>query len=174
MPAIILTGFSIREALRRWELKRDAASSLFDGSLKKFFGEEKMHPLALMKNFQQADAIIAKLQVAQDMYNLAVTVEVQGQMITLAEAVKLIGAAGRREKMWRTAAVPKKERYQMSTDEVRKDDETRPVQVMKIEEMLSEADTAARYAAALRFATAQGNVQERTIEIPGLELSMLA
>lgn len=169
-----MTGFGIREALRRWQLKRDTANSLFDGSLRKFADDEKEHPQEIMKAFALADVAIAKLQTAQQLYNLTVLVDVQGNTMTLSEAVKLIGGVGRMEKMWRSGVAPKRERYALREDEVRKDDEVRSVQVMKTSEMLSEAERAARLASALRFAIAQGNIQEVDLKVQGLEPFMLA
>ena len=176
-----LNGYQIREGIRRWQLKRDAAANQFDGSLKRFDDEtSKPMPTTIMGEFIQADQTIALLQVAQDIYNLDIKIEVRlvngniAQM-TLSEGVKLLGGAGRAEKMWRSAANPSKDRYSSySADDVRKNDETRAKPSMTVKEMLENADKHARYASALRSALALANAKESDIQLTGLEPSMLA
>jgi hypothetical protein len=175
-----ITGYQIREGLRRWGLKRDAASSQFEGTLKKFDDEMKRLPKSVMLDFIIADQKIAALQVAQDIYNLAVVVDVKSrsgadQKMKLAEAVKLVGGAGRAEKMWRSAANPQKDRYSLrDADEVRKEGEVRSKLVMTTGEMLKEAEDVSRYASGLRSAMALGNAVEIEVVVEGLEVSDLA
>lgn len=175
-----MNGYQIREALRRWGLKRDTAASQFDASLKRFDDEtDKASPVSVMNSFAFADTKLAVIQVAQDRYNLAVKVPVRfvdgvAREISLAEAVKLVGGAGRAEKMWRSAANPKKERYSYNSDEeVRKEGETRAKPVMTTAQYLAEAEKIARYASSLRAAIALGNGQEVDVEVEGLEPSDL-
>lgn len=175
-----MNGYQIREALRRWGLKRDTAASQFDASLKRFEDEtDKPAPTEVMNAFTLADTKLAVIQVAQDKYNLAVSVDVRfidgiTRRISLAEAVKLVGGAGRAEKMWRTAANPKKERYSYSSDdEVRKEGETRAKPVLTVAQCLAEAEKIARYASSLRAAIAIGNATEVDISLDGLEPSDL-
>ena len=161
-----VTGYMIREALRRWSLKREAASGQFEDSLKVFEDEKKATPLEVMTDFRAADLSIALLQVVQDRYNLAVYVEVNAGAeetvrITLASAVKLVGGVGRAEKMWRSAAKPKGDGYSYGRNaDVRKSDEIRARNVMDVKDLLSESEKMARYAASLRQAIALGNGQE--------------
>lgn len=175
-----LTGYQIREALRRWGLQRDAASALFDDTLKRFEDEnDKPMPATVMASFQHADSMIALIQVAQDRYNLGVEVEVRTAggnktKMTLAEAVKRVGGVGRCEKMWRSAANPKKDRYAYRDENVRKEGETHPKPSMPQPAMLKEADTMARYASSLREAIALGNGTSIDIEVQGLESSAFA
>jgi hypothetical protein len=166
------TGYQIREALRRQGLRRDASAALFDDSLTAFADDQKTHPTNIVENFKRADRAIAALQVAQDQYNLHMKVKVTegdgtARTITLAEAVKLVGGAGRIEKMWRSAANPKKEHYRYQ-EEVRKDGEVRAAPVMKVAALLDEADRAARWAGSLRQAIAVANTQEVELALEGL------
>ncbi len=175
-----VTGYQIREALRRWNLRRDAESALFEDSLRRFPDDEKPAPKTVIENFTAADRAIALLQVAQDRYNLAVTIEVKWgdgrgvngiDTMTLAEAVKLVGGAGRVEKMWRSAANPQKDRY-ASREEVRNPDEVRAKPVMKTGDILVEADKSARYAGALRQAIALANGREIDLSDEGLSKAL--
>lgn len=171
-----LNGYQIREGIRRWQLKRDAASNQFDGSLKRFEDETtKPMPTNIMVDFNKADHTIALLQVAQDMYNLAINIEVRLPSGTPALMTLSEGGAGRAEKMWRSAANPSKDRYSSySVDDVRKADEIRSKPSMSVKDMLDEAEKHARYASALRSALALANAKEVEIQLSGLEPSMLA
>jgi hypothetical protein len=174
------TGYQIREALRRWGMKRDMASSQFEGSLKKFDDEDKADPNRVMNDFMLADEKIARLQLAQDIYNLGVMVTIKSRVgtdvkqMSLAQAVKLVGGAGRAEKMWRSAANPSKDRYSMSADDVRKEGEVRSKPVMAASEMMRRAEEISRYASSLRAAMATGNAVEIEVAVEGLETSDLA
>lgn len=176
---IQVNGYQLREALRRWNAKRDAASGMFEGTLKKFDDEQKKKPVEVMSDFMLADRKIAAIQVAQDRYNLAVKVDVKtldGNVVkmTLAEAVILVGGAGRTEKMWRSAATAKKERYSYNEDDVRKAGEERARPVMTVDALLENAEKAARYASSLRAAIATGNTAAIQVEAEGLEAADLA
>lgn len=98
-----IDGYALREAIKQWDLRKGAAEEAFKSSLFKFKGEEKDTPQQVVDSFLQAETAISKLQVAQMRYNLSVAVEVGGEKMTLAEAIKRVGGAGRAEKMWRSA-----------------------------------------------------------------------
>lgn len=68
-------------------------------------------PQAVVERYLAAEAAVSRLQTAQAEYNLIVKITVDGVSITLSEAIKRIGGLGRAEKMWRSAAGPKKDRY---------------------------------------------------------------
>src|SRR5579885_1022293 len=102
-----VTGYQIREAIRKQELQRDTVISQFNASLFKFEGEEKLSPDDVAKMFTQAEQAIANLQTGLARYNLYVVIDVLGDKMTLAEGVKRLGGAGRLEKLWREAATAK-------------------------------------------------------------------
>jgi hypothetical protein len=168
-----ITGYALREAIKQHELRRDTAASGFDGSLKAFPGDEKMKPQEIVQVFLTAEEAIAKLQVAQMRYNLAVTVEVAGaghyvgdkETMTLAEAIKRVGGMGRSEKMWRSAAGPKKDRYGSYASE----DEIDPTRVrakptMTTSEAVKLATVAGKRAGGFRAAIATANATPVEIE----------
>src|SRR5580698_4796879 len=97
-----VSGYAIREAIKQQERRRDAAANAFAGSLKKFPDENKEAPNQIMDAFAKAEISLAELQVAQMRYNLAVQVEI-GDKMSLAEAIKRVGGAGRIEKMWKSS-----------------------------------------------------------------------
>jgi hypothetical protein len=164
-----VTGYMLREAIKQHELRRDTAASAFDGSLKKFPGEEKEAPGTLVEKFLAAEEAIAKLQTAQMRYNLAVIIELPAftgltAKLTLAEAIKTVGGRGRAEKMWRSAANPnKKDRYGYHDDEM---DPTRvrAVATIKPSEAMAQATQAGKRAGSLRAAIATANAKEVEIE----------
>ncbi len=165
------TGYALREAVKLQELRRDTEARAFAGSLKAFPGDQKTPPQAVVEAFLKAESAIAKLQAAQARYNLAVLVSVEGQNITLSEAIKTIGGVARAEKMWRSAAGPKPDRY----GSLRDDDELDPSKVrakatVTPTEAVKLAASLAKRAGALSAAIATGNTRE--IEIENLDPSL--
>jgi len=157
-----ITGFLLREAIRRWELRRDTAANQFEDSLSHFPGEEKQAPDEISELFLEAEIRVAKLQAAQSRYNLEVRVAVMGEGMTLCEAVKRLGGAGRMDKMWRVAAGGgKKERYAYR-DDTRQAGEIRASRTIAVKDAMSRANKASAFAGALRAAVAKGNGTEYT------------
>lgn len=100
-----VTGYKLREAVRTWSLRRDAATSQFESTLSKFKDETKPAPVEVMSRIAVAEQAIAKLQVAQAIYNTRVSVAgMYSEPLTLLEAVKRVGPHTRAERMWRSAA----------------------------------------------------------------------
>jgi hypothetical protein len=154
-----VTGYKFQHALRELGHVSDIAAGQFNDSLKVFPDDVKTHPTEVMARYQAAEAKIAKLQTLQAQYNLDVTVQVQGQPMTLSEAVKLVGGAGRAEKMWRSVAAPKQDRYGGDRD-TRDAGVVVAQKVISTEEAAGHAKAAARWASALREAIQVGNATE--------------
>lgn len=155
------TGYEIKEAIRKWELRRDGALHAFEDSLSKFENETKEHPDVLSARFLEAETTIAILQTAQVMYNLNVSVAVLDYSMTLCQAVKQVGGAGRHEKLWKIVAVGrKKSKYEIAsnpTKVTRSKEEEQAVQVVTPTEAIKRAAKASEWAGALRAAIAEGN-----------------
>ena len=167
-----VSGFQIREALKVLEMRKGAIVSQFKPSLYKFEDEDKESPVEIAEAVNKAEANIARMQTAQAEYNLAVKVEVQGTEITLLEAIKLVGGAGRMEKSWKDAAtVRRRARYEREEEQTRSNDETYAKPTIDRAESLAKATEASKYASALRAAIATGN--QKKIEIDGLDASLL-
>lgn len=168
MATIRVTGYTLREAIKQYELRRDTAARAFNDSLKAFPDEQKETPRAVVDQFLAAEKAIVSLQVAQAKYNLNVYVEANGDRMSLEEAVKAIGGFARAEKMWRTAAGPKPDRY----GNYRDNDERDPTKLISrptvtASEAVKLASAAAKRAGALRAAIATGNAT--SIEVNDLD-----
>jgi len=159
-----VTGYLLREAIKQHELRRDAAAQAFDGSLKAFPGEEKPTPQSLVDQFLASERAIAKLQVAQMQYNLYVKVNVQGEDMSLAEAIKRVGGEGRSEKMWRSATGTKKDRYGYSGDDEMDPNRVRSKATITVNEAVKLATQAGKRAGVMRAAIATANAKEVEIE----------
>jgi hypothetical protein len=106
-----VTGYQIREALRRIESERKIAIEQSKDSLWHFKGEEGNTFEEVMNAYQQADYQISVLQVLQQYYNQTVLVDLRGSILPLALLVKMVGSWGRLEKMWREACSNKRGSY---------------------------------------------------------------
>lgn len=169
-----VNGFLLREAIKKWELRRDTAYSQFDDTLHKFPGEEKESPDVVHALFTDAESAIAKLETAQAKYNLKVVVEIApGHQMTLCEAVKRLGGAARAEKMWKTAANPKKEKYSFTDTLTRDKDKERAVATLSSKYLIKRANEAAAYTSSLRAAIARGNGTEIPADQLGLDPALL-
>lgn len=157
-----VTGYKLREAIRRVELQRDTVAGLFKDSLYVFEGEAKADPIELMKKFRDAEYAVAALQEAQQRYNLRVSFVVCGKVLSLAVAVKMLGGAGRTAKMWRDAIAKREDRY--GRDLERSRDTEAAKRVVAYDVALREANKADAYAGELRAAVAAGNATEMEIE----------
>lgn len=133
-----ITGFQIREALKRWNLRLETADKQFKNSLWAFEGEQMIAPLEVGKNFKEADEAVARLENLQQRYNQKVEVDVLSKKMTLGLAVKMIGGAGRREKMWRLAATDTgRDRYSYR-DMTRKADDIQATRQVTVEEAMKQ------------------------------------
>jgi hypothetical protein len=167
-----VTGYQLKEAIRRWELRRDGARQQFADTLWRFEGETKPSPDEVMKLYKDAETAIAVLQTAQAEYNLGVKVDVQGHTVALAGAIKRLGGAQRAEKMWSEATASKNSRYYYDRDpRTKKTDEERAQAVLPLDQLLDRAAKAASFTGALRAAIAEGNSKE--VEIAELDAALL-
>jgi hypothetical protein len=169
-----VTGYKLREALRRQTLRRETASSQFNDSLKKFPDEEKATPDDVIKKVRSAEEAIATLQVAQTRYNLAVRVEVPGSRVqkTLLECIKRIGGLGRIEKTWRSAATAK-ERSSLYGDDERtlEPGVVRQKRQLSFDEASSRTEQIDRELAVLREVIAVGNAHK--VDMEDLDASLI-
>lgn len=166
-----VTGYQLRAAISEWKDERDTAESHFEGSKYRFPDEDKPSPAAVMDRRKAAETAIARLQVGQMRYNLAVEVKVHGVgPMTLAEAIKRRGGVSRMEGDWKKAAQAKKDRWDMDRVPTREEGTTHAEPVMTSDEYLRCAKHNARLASAYREAIQVGNAAE--IEIEGLEPSL--
>lgn len=159
-----VNGYQLREAIKQWELKRDAHARQFDGSLKSFPGEQKDTPAQIITNTLKCDNAIALLQAAQAYYNNQVRVVFSGETITLTQAVKMLGGYARAEKMWRKVATPATDRYGYSNDSERDPTKIYAVPTISPEVAVEKAAEMAKLTGELRQHIATGNAKD--VEIP--------
>lgn len=155
-----VTGYQIREAIKRWTLRRDTASKQFNDSLWQFKGEDSdpnFVPSTIAEYFDVADMNIALLETLQQAYNLRISFEVGGNMMTLSTAVKRVGGAGRLDKMWRSAATSNGTDRWGSRTMTRQQGEIAATRMVATGTALELADKAAAYAGKLRAAIAMAN-----------------
>ena len=165
------TGYGLREAIKQAELRRDTAANAFNGSLKKFPDEQKETPQAIVEAFTKAERALVSLQVAQMRYNLSVQVEVNGEKMTLAEAIKRVGGAGRIEKMWKGAiAEPTKRNSYMDDVDERDATKVRATRTVPAAEAMKLATTSGKKSGSLRAAISVANGKE--VEIEGLDSAL--
>jgi hypothetical protein len=157
------TGYGLREAIKLHKLRSDEAASSFDSTLKSFKDEEKESPQSVAERYLAAEAAVCRLQTAQAEYNLNVPVVIGGVTYTLSEAIKKIGGLGRAEKMWRSAASPKKDRYSTFED-TRDPTREHAKSTIKPSEAASMASATAKIASSFRAAIATANTVEVDIK----------
>lgn len=158
-----VTGYALREAMRVKRLDRDAAAKLFAESLFIFEGQTSETEL-LFTRFREADMAVARLETIQETYSLGIVVEAQGKSMSLTEAVKLVGGAGRAEKMWRDASGASKSRrgyYDQGAARERGKDTEYAKRSVPVEVALKKAHDAGRRGSALRAAISKGNGVEK-------------
>ena len=175
-----INGYMIREALKRCERQRKNASQMFNPSLYAFNGETKIAPVAIMEQFQVADRNYAKLQELQQRYNQNVSINVRNgngsnETITLSLAVKLVGGAGRIEKMWSDSIVPKSDRYSRYDDAQpsRSKDTEYSIRQISESDCLNYANQAGQYRSNLVSAIATANTTTFNVEMSDSEYNTL-
>lgn len=159
-----ITGYKLQHTIREASAELVVLVSQFEDSFMAFPDDEKPHPKDLYQKYLALEEKITKLQTLQGQYNLTVEVTVQDKSMTLAQAVKLVGGAGRGEKLWRSKAKIHKDRYSIRSEEYRDKDHVYARRVMTPEECLAEAKLASKWAAALREAIQIGNATELDLE----------
>lgn len=167
-----VTGYRIQHALRELEAARELAHQQFTENVMQFDSQEdKLELPEVFARFTTLERKVAQLQIQQATYNLAVKVEVLGSTMTLHEAVKLVGGAGRAEKMWRDVVKGNKQSNRYGLADTRSKDQEYAKRSISVADALGHAKLAARTASALRQAIQIGNATE--LDLAGLDPSLL-
>ena len=165
-----VTGYDLKEAVRRYTLRRETAASQFNDSLRKFPDEDKATPDEVVKRIRDAEEAIATLQVAQARYNLIVRVEVPNRgRVPLLECIKRIGGLGRIEKTWRSAATVK-ERSLFDSERTREPGVVTQERQISFDDASFRTEQIDRELATLRVLISTGNAQK--VDIEGLDASL--
>lgn len=155
-----ITGYKLQHRLRDLQQEREVYVNQFNDGLYVFPDDRKPLPSESFEKFRVLENEIAGLQTLQSRYNLTVQVKVGENVVSLMEAIKRVGGAGRQEKMWRSYATnnPNKDRYY--TRDTRSADDIVAQRAMPLENIMEEAKRAAEYASQLREAIQIGNATE--------------
>ena len=154
---MLTNGYKLQHAIRELESKRESIVSQFQDSMHKFEDQEKIHPNELSKEYLVLEEGIATLMTARAEYNLRVKVTANNVALPLAKAIRLVGGAGRLEKLWRAPTKTKVERWDRESRLERDKDHEFASKVMTFDECLMHARTEGKRAAGLREAIAVGN-----------------
>lgn len=163
-----VTGYKLREAIRRAVQRYDLAQRVFQDS-QMGFSDETKDPIAAAAAYNAAGIAVAQLQSLQQRYNDQVIITIDSADVpakmTLATAVKLVGHCGALEKQWRTVAVGKKERHSFVDPGLERDNsKTYAKRMVTVQQAAEFADKAGNTAARLRAAIAISNNEERDID----------
>jgi len=170
-----VTGQQLIAAIKEWSHVRDMATAEFSMSNHRFPGDQKDSPAEVSARIVTAEGNVAKLQAAQGAFNQRIKVTVDGETLSLAEAIKRIGGVSRVEKLWREVAKgdeKKRRRSSLYGDDIglvrsKKDDVERAEILVTPAEANLKAKEIAKKVALLRSAIQAGNA--RKTEIEGLE-----
>jgi len=165
MTIIKTTGYALQSRIRKLKVDIDTYSTQFENGKSKFQDEDKVTSMEAFTLLQNAELQLAEVQTQQCMYNQAVFIDVQGQRMSLAKAIRLVGGAGRAEAMWRKIVAPKKDRYSMGDAAVRKEGKQYASLTYTNQKAHEMAVKTANYAAALRQAIQEANAQEVELDL---------
>lgn len=183
-----VTGYGLKEIIKKLERRRDTAKSQFEEALYYFEGdvpgaeEDPTAPVRrsapdgkwaeknareLASKYDDLERMIAQIQTVQAEYNAGITITVQGQKITLNHAIKLLGGAERIEKLWQKAAEIENSgsRY-YSPDRVRVAGQEHAKRAISSNDAITESEKASTFVGALRAAVAVANSTEKEMMVP--------
>lgn len=167
-----VTGYKLQHSLRELEQARELAAQQFGENIMQFESQEdKLELPEVFARFTSLEKKIAQLQVEQARYNLAVTVNVLGESMSLHQAIKLVGGAGRAEKMWRDVVKGNRVSRLYGGDTTRSKDQEYAKRSVSIADAVGQSKHASRVASALRQAIQLGNATE--VELESLHPSLL-
>jgi len=165
-----ITGYKLRARLLELATDRAVASAQFDAGKFAFKGESKPLAVDAFADYKKAELAIARLQTLQARYNLAIKVNVQGEEITLAEAIKRVGSAGHMHGMWKSMLVQKQDRYAANAGRTRSRDQEWSQPTVSVSDVTRYARDAGKTASALREAISVANAT--LINFPDIDESM--
>lgn len=161
-----VTGYKIQHKLKELEQLKEVAAQQFNDNIMQFESQnEKMELPEVFASYTTIEKKIAKLQGAQCQYNLAVNVNVLGEDMSLLEAVKLVGGAGRSEKMWKDVVKGNRTRHHGYGEQTRSKDQEYAVRSVSINDAVGFAQQSTKIAGALREAIQVGNATEVELDL---------
>ena len=163
------TGYQLREALRHWRSVQEGLAIDLKGSLYYFDQKEKINPLTVAKDYTAAEDAVARIEEAQQKYNLRITVTIADEPKTLTYAIKALGMAGRYAAIWKAVASDKQQSsrgWGESYERVRNKDDVHAKRSISKEAATKMRTAANKHASDLRQAIALANASTLEIDIP--------
>lgn len=158
-----LTGYKLQHKLKQLEQLKEVYAQQFTENIMQFeSNDEKLVLAEVFANYTSVEKKIAKIQAAQTQYNLNVKVNVLGEDMSLLEAVKLVGGAGRSEKMWKDVVKSGsgstiRHRF---TEATRSKDQEYAKKAISTEEAIKHSQLATKVASSLREVIQTANATE--------------
>jgi len=161
-----VNGYELREAVKRWTLRRDSLSSQFPEVLTKFPEDKVPTPQEVASQLLEAEQAICKLQGAQQVYNSGATVKLaDGTVVTVSVAVKYLGGLARLEKLWKAAGVARK-RYDYEDPRTTRDPNmVHATRQVSYQDATNQALAIARQIGDLKIAVAEANAVPRELDL---------
>lgn len=161
-----VTGYKIQHKLKELEQLKEVSAQQFNDNIMQFESQnEKMELPEVFATYTALEKRIARLQAAQCLYNLSVDVNVLGETMTLLEAVKLVGGAGRSEKMWKDVVKGNRARHHGYGEQTRSKDQEYAVRSVSVADAVGFAQQATKIAGSLREAIQVGNATEVELDL---------
>lgn len=165
-----VTGLWFRQRIKSLEADLRVLRTAFNQNLYQFPSDEDLlDPRKVQEEIWSKELAVTHLQALQAQYNLQVPIRVDGlPEMTLAQAVKLVGGAGRVEAAWKQAVGDDDEMgylYGQSQRQRSREDEI-AVKAVPDREALELFKRASRIAGALRSAIEIANTTEVEVDIP--------
>jgi hypothetical protein len=161
-----ITGYKIQHKLKQLEQLKEVAAQQFNENIMQFESqEEKLDLRDVFATYTTLEKRISQLQTAQCQYNMNVTVNVLGENMSLLNAVKLVGGAGRAEKMWKDVAKGARSARSIYSENSRSKDQEYAKRSVSTSEAVDFAQQATKVASALREAIQVGNAIEIELDI---------
>lgn len=161
-----VTGYKLQHKIKELEQLKEVASQQFNDNIMQFESQaEKVELPDIFASYTSIEKKIARLQEAQARYNLAVQVNILGESMNILQAVKLVGGAGRSEKMWKDVVKGNRTRHQMYGEQTRSKDQEYAVRTISITDSVGFAQQATKIAGALRQAIQVGNATEIELDL---------
>lgn len=170
-----INGYKLQQAIKSRQEDRDLLNGQFSGSLYKFEDEQKRDPVDIAADLAKAEREIAHLQSVQGLYNTKVVITVDGQDITLLQAIKQVGGANRLANLWKQVAAQsagtlrsgRRNRYAdpFGAPGVRDREQEYAKATVDAETAIQKAKEAAKAARELRAAISAGNAKEVELDV---------
>lgn len=161
-----ITGYKLQHKLKELEQLKEVAAQQFNENIMQFESEaDKLDLRDVFAEFTSLEKKISKLQAIQCLYNSQVNVNVLGEYMSLLEAVKLIGGAGRSEKMWKDVVKGNKTRHHGYGEQTRDKSSEYAKRSISTNEAIKFVQQATKVAGALREAIQTGNTTELELNI---------